>query len=72
MCDYIEKQSTQYQPLPLSVENNVQSQILNRPGGGGAGGGRGSEKVNALVGLKEFLPQIFTWGAYCISCQKRL
>ena len=50
MCDYIEKQSTQYQPLPLSVENNVQSQILNRPGGaGGVGGGVGGGGQKKLM-----------------------
>ena len=26
---YIEKQPTQYQPLPISVGNNIQPQILN-------------------------------------------
>ena len=54
---YIEKQPTQApQPLPLSVGSNIQSQILKK----GA-----SEKNECLGGLK-------AWGAYCVSCQKRL
>ena len=33
---------------------------MNAQGGGGGGG------------LEEFLPQIFVWVAYYVSCQKRL
>ena len=47
---YIEKQSTQYQPLcgwQCSVPNFEK---------------RGSEKDESLGELKEFIPQIFAWG----------
>ena len=30
------------------------------------------KKNECVVDLKEFLPQIFAWGAYYTSCQKRL
>ena len=54
---YIEKQPIQArQPLPLYVGNNVQYQILKR----GV-----SEKNECLGGLK-------AWGAYCVSCQKKI
>ena len=42
--------------------DNFQSQILKRGE---------SEKNKCLSGLKEFLPWIFAWGAYNVSCQKK-
>ena len=53
-----------YWPLTLSVENNVQSQILKK----------GDEKkMSAWRGFKsfEFLPQIFAWGAFSVVLVKK-
>ena len=38
--------------------------LQNLPWGGD------QKKYECLGGLKNLLPQIFTWGAYYISCQK--
>ena len=44
--------------------NNFHPQILKRWGGV-------RKKKDCLGGLKEFLPWIFAWGAYYVSCQKK-
>ena len=44
--------------------HNFQAKILKR-------GGR-LKKMSACGVLKESLPQLFAWGAYYVSCQKRL
>ena len=54
------KEIPQYQS-PYTGGDKLQSQILKRGG---------SEKDECLSGLKEFLPQIFAWGAYYVSFQK--
>ena len=36
----------------------------------GGEGGEGQKKNECLGGLKEFLPSIFAWGVYYVSCQK--
>ena len=36
------------------------------------GSGKKREHRGVVVGLKEFLPQIFAWRAYYVPCQKRL
>ena len=40
--------------------------------GRGGGGGHLQKKKWCLGGLKESLPQVFAFGAYYVSCQKRL
>ena len=41
-------------------------------GAGEGGGGQPSEKKFVPGGLKGSLPQVFAFGAYYVSCQKRL
>ena len=63
--------STVPPPLPLPLLSAGGTTSSTKFWKGGWGGGRGSEKNECLGGLKEFLPSIFAWGVYYVSCQKR-
>ena len=60
---YIKKQPRKYQPLPLSVGNNIQTQILKSGD---------QKKMSAWRDLKSSFHRYLPGGAYCVSCQERL